>query len=222
MTPKKPPVGDHTDLADRILRLPRADFVADLGRTVAAAAGRLAPTLDVPARRIGVVADTHCHGDELPAAMLDLLDGCEVVVHCGDVGDPSVLTRLATVAPVVGVRGGADPDVSGGPTDPLGLAGTGARMVAGPLLLRAGRTLVGVAAHLDDHRPDALDHVFGTDVDVALCGTTHRPVVEEGAVLVVNPGSPTAPAPGAPASAALLDLRGGRPVAHILTWEQTS
>jgi len=58
-----------------------------------------------PARRIGIIADTH--GLLRPQA-LALLEGCGLILHGGDVGKPEVLEKLADIAPVVAVRGNVD------------------------------------------------------------------------------------------------------------------
>jgi putative phosphoesterase len=55
--------------------------------------------------RIGVISDTH--GVIRPEA-LDALAGSRLILHAGDVGAPSVLTALRTIAPVVAVRGNND------------------------------------------------------------------------------------------------------------------
>ncbi len=61
-------------------------------------------------RRIGVVADSHVgeYLDALPVGVLEALDGCDLVLHAGDLSVPSVLDDLAAVAPVVAVRGDHD------------------------------------------------------------------------------------------------------------------
>jgi hypothetical protein len=61
-------------------------------------------------RRIGVVADSHVgeYLDELPEGVLDALEGCDLVLHAGDLSVPSVLVDLEAVAPVVAVRGDHD------------------------------------------------------------------------------------------------------------------
>ena len=61
-------------------------------------------------RRIGVVADSHVgeYLDALPAGVLEALDGCDLMLHAGDLSVPSVLEDLEAVAPVVAVRGDHD------------------------------------------------------------------------------------------------------------------
>ena len=58
---------------------------------------------------IGVISDTH--GLLRPEALV-MLEGCELILHLGDVGsadtDAIILERLAELAPVVAVRGNID------------------------------------------------------------------------------------------------------------------
>ncbi len=60
-------------------------------------------------RPIGVISDTH--GLLRPEA-LRLLEGCELILHLGDVGardeDAALLERLGELAPVAAVRGNID------------------------------------------------------------------------------------------------------------------
>lgn len=60
--------------------------------------------------RIGVVADSHVgeYLDEMPAAVLEALEGCDLVLHAGDLSVPAVIDVIAQVAPVVAVRGDHD------------------------------------------------------------------------------------------------------------------
>lgn len=57
--------------------------------------------------RIGLISDTH--GLLRPEA-LTALRGCSRIVHAGDIGEPSILDRLAALAPVTAVRGNNDAD----------------------------------------------------------------------------------------------------------------
>jgi putative phosphoesterase len=60
--------------------------------------------------RIGVVADSHVgeYLDALPAEVFTALQGCDLVLHAGDISRPWVLDELARIAPVVAVRGDHD------------------------------------------------------------------------------------------------------------------
>ncbi|HKY91526.1 MAG TPA: metallophosphoesterase family protein, partial [Nevskiaceae bacterium] len=56
-------------------------------------------------RRIGLVSDTH--GLVRPE-VLAFLEGCDHLVHAGDVCDAAVLERLRAIAPLTAVRGNND------------------------------------------------------------------------------------------------------------------
>lgn len=56
-------------------------------------------------RRLGVISDTH--GLVRPEA-LNVLRGCEAILHAGDVGGPHVLQALGAIAPLYAVRGNTD------------------------------------------------------------------------------------------------------------------
>lgn len=55
--------------------------------------------------RIGVISDTH--GLLRPEAMA-ALQGCDAILHAGDIGSADVLVELATIAPTTAVRGNND------------------------------------------------------------------------------------------------------------------
>ena len=55
--------------------------------------------------KVGVVSDTHGMFDE---KLFRLFEGVSLILHGGDVGAPSVLTRLTEIAPVRAVAGNND------------------------------------------------------------------------------------------------------------------
>src|SRR5690242_13896229 len=57
--------------------------------------------------QLGIVSDTH--GLLRPEAV-SALQGSQAIIHAGDVGDPAILDRLKTIAPVFAVRGNIDTD----------------------------------------------------------------------------------------------------------------
>jgi putative phosphoesterase len=59
----------------------------------------------MPEHRIGVISDTH--GLLRPQA-LAALEGVELIIHAGDIGDRRILRRLERLAPVYAVRGNID------------------------------------------------------------------------------------------------------------------
>ena len=151
----------------------------------------------VPARRIGVIADSHCHnedGSDLPGSVMSAFEGVDLILHCGDLNTTGVLDRLARLAPVIAVRSVDDPHEEG------------RRLLTGPRLVVAGGVPIGIAAHLEATSQADLDQVFGTEVVAAVCGTTHAPRIDPvGDATIVNPGSPTLPASGLP-TVALLEV----------------
>ena len=120
--------------------------------------------------RIGVLSDTH--GLLRPEAIAEL-GGAELIVHAGDVGDPSILERLGDIAPVRAVRGNVD-------TAPWARALPEAEVVEVP------GALVYVL-----HDLSALDlDPRAAGFAAVVYGHSHRPSIESrGGVLYLNPGS---------------------------------
>ncbi len=56
---------------------------------------------------LGLISDTH--GLLRPSA-LRAMQGSDLIIHAGDVGDPAILDALRKIAPVVVVRGNVDTD----------------------------------------------------------------------------------------------------------------
>lgn len=55
--------------------------------------------------KIGVISDTH---GLLRPEVLSALQGCDHILHAGDVGEAEILARLESIAPVTAVRGNID------------------------------------------------------------------------------------------------------------------
>jgi putative phosphoesterase len=153
---------------------------------------------------IAVLADCHIHegGPQFPEALFPRLQGSDLIVTLGDMGEKAGLDRLEEIAPVVGVRGQDDADDM--------------RTRRQVLLLEDGRYHIGcvfdaVAAGLAVSSdpfvaaPDAADvsrRLFGHEVDVLLHAATHKPEEAKfgGKGWALNPGSAVLPAEGAQAS----------------------
>jgi len=120
--------------------------------------------------RIGLISDTH--GLLRPQA-LDFLQGCDAILHAGDIVDPVTLERLAELAPLTSVRGNND-------------SGAWARALPESITVTYG----GVAIHmLHDLKELAIDPA-ASGVRVVVTGHTHKPAcVERSGVLYVNPGA---------------------------------
>lgn len=136
---------------------------------------------------LGIISDTHGVLDPRAVAALQEVDA---IAHAGDVCAPIVLRELESIgAPVYAVAGNMDPD--DWPGGDL------------PSLVRF--TLAGVR-FLVIHDLGRLGPI-PDDVDVVICGHTHRPREEwHGRVLVLNPGSATSPRSMPSPSIALLEV----------------
>lgn len=54
---------------------------------------------------IGVISDTH---GLLRSGAIGALQGVDLIIHAGDIGDPMIIDELGATAPVVAVRGNMD------------------------------------------------------------------------------------------------------------------
>ena len=146
---------------------------------------------------VGVISDTH--GLVRPEA-ITTLRGCDLIVHCGDIGDPAVLDALRAVAPVRAVRGNNDkgPWASALPVDDVVEVGSQSLYV------------------IHDLHELALEPAAAGFAAV-LAGHSHRPMVERRAgVLFVNPGSAGPRRFSLPVAIARLRLAPGRCDARII------
>lgn len=119
---------------------------------------------------IGVISDTH--GLLRPEA-IEALRGSDSIIHAGDVGDPSILPRLAEIAPVTAVRGNVDVELW-------------AKKIPKNNVLEAGKVSIYVLHILQelDLKPEA------AGFHAVICGHSHIPNQEtKNGVLYFNPGS---------------------------------
>jgi putative phosphoesterase len=120
--------------------------------------------------RVGLISDTH--GLLRPEAKA-FLEGCDRIIHGGDIGNPDILEQLAALAPLTVVRGNND-------------HGDWADDLAETHLVQIDNVLIYVIHDIAllDIDPRA------ARVRVVVCGHSHVPsVTERGDVLYVNPGS---------------------------------
>jgi putative phosphoesterase len=124
---------------------------------------------DLP-KRIGVVSDTH--GLLRPQA-LAFLRGSDFVIHAGDVGDEAILKDLASIAPLIAVRGNND-------------RAPWARSVRETEVLRVERASIYVIHDIAELDVDPVAAGF----HVVVSRHSHKPsITEKGGVLYLNPGS---------------------------------
>jgi uncharacterized protein len=122
-----------------------------------------------PDKLIGVISDTH--GLVRPQA-LEALAGVDMILHAGDIGNPTVLDNLREIAPVVAVRGNND-------------KGEWAESLANYEVVEVGTVSIYILHDLKELeiKPDGI-------FQVVVSGHSHKPAIEERrGVLYVNPGS---------------------------------
>ena len=139
------------------------------------------------AKNIGLISDTH--GLLRPEA-LHALEGSDLIIHAGDVGDPEILKSLKTLAPVFAVRGNVD-------TQPWARALPETEVIE--------MDLATIYVLHDVHALDLDPAVAGFDIIVS--GHSHKPArAEENGVLFLNPGSAGLRRFDLPVTLAQLDL----------------
>ncbi len=122
-------------------------------------------------RVIGIISDTH--GLLRPEAVA-ALEGSDVILHAGDVGDPAILDRLAEIAPVHAVHGNTD------------FGRLREELPETEVVEVADGVLACVLHILEDLDLDPA----AADIAMVVYGHTHRPRVERrSGVLYLNPGS---------------------------------
>jgi uncharacterized protein len=150
-----------------------------------------------PRKLVGVVSDSH--GLIRPEALRALRDS-DLIIHCGDIGDPSVLKALRTIAPVRAIRGNND-------------HGVWADRLPERDLVRIEAQFIYVLHNLAELDLD----LAASGVTAVLSGHSHKPVVERrGGVLFLNPGSAGPRRFKLPVTVATLTLRSGRWMPRIV------
>jgi putative phosphoesterase len=132
--------------------------------------------------RLGIVADTHSPPHPNAASLLREL-APDAILHAGDIGEPSVIDRLAAIAPVIAVRGNIDGRASHMPdTIALDLRAGGAS--AYKLLL------MHIAVNGPKLRADAARAAVAHGARMVVCGHSHVPFLgRDRGLTVFNPGS---------------------------------
>lgn len=120
--------------------------------------------------KVGVISDTH--GLLRPEAVA-ALQGCEQIIHAGDIGSPEIIEQLARIASLQVVRGNNDQDAAWAAQLPdhlnIDVNGWQALLV---------HDIADVPALRD------------ANTRLVITGHSHKPLIEwRGATLYVNPGS---------------------------------
>jgi len=180
--------------------------------------------------KVGVISDTHnpSVGAEPPQEVVSAFRGVDVIIHAGDIYQPSCLDWLEEIAPVYAVELGADAHFKDDNrvvdmARTIELEGHTIGIIH-DLLVPGMAQEVTEFTPLSKHFPKdadlstALEKVFGASVDIVIFGHTHYSVVEEfQGVLMLNPGSPSLPKQiQRLGQVAILDLGPDRKSAEVL------
>jgi len=120
--------------------------------------------------RLGIISDTH--GLLRPQAVA-FLQGCDRILHGGDIGNAEILARLSTLAPVTAVRGNND-------------KGAWAEAIPETEFFEFGGIHVYAIHDLSqlDIEPSA------AGIRVVVSGHSHKPLIESrDGIFFINPGS---------------------------------
>lgn len=147
--------------------------------------------------RIGVISDTH--GLLRPEA-ITALQGCDAILHAGDIGAAEILAQLATLAPTTAVRG--NNDKAAWATD---------------IPEREWIDIDDVLIHLLHDIADLDVDPAAAGIQVIITGHSHRPLIEQLAgILHLNPGSAGPRRFKLPVTVAILEIEQGRVSAGIV------
>ena len=136
---------------------------------------------------VGLISDTH--GLLRPEA-LEALQGCDLIVHAGDIGDLKILEELRATPPLVAVRGNID-------------KAEWAAQLQITAVVQAGQKRIYVLHNIRDLDLDPAVANF----DVVVSGHSHRPGKDvQSGVLYINPGSAGPRRSGLPVTIARLNL----------------
>jgi putative phosphoesterase len=150
--------------------------------------------------RLGIISDTH--GLLRPQATA-FLQGCDRIVHGGDIGNAEVLTRLSAIAPVTAIRGNND-------------KGAWAEVI--PETVSFEFAGIRVYAIHDLSLLDIDPTVAG--IQIVVSGHSHRPLVEgRDGIVFVNPGSAGPRRFRLPISVAEVRIEGGAILPRIVELE---
>lgn len=120
--------------------------------------------------KVGVISDTH--GLLRPEAIA-ALEGCEAIIHAGDIGSQDIVEQLAAIAPLHIVRGNNDVDAEW------------AKPIADHLRFDIQGWQVLLVHDIAD-----VPALLGDSVKLVVTGHSHKPLIEwRGNTLYLNPGS---------------------------------
>ena len=147
--------------------------------------------------KVGVISDTHAL---LRPEALAALQGCEQIIHAGDIGKAEILEQLAQIAPLHVVRGNND------------LKADWATELPDRLAFELGGSKVLLVHDIADVPAD-----LDTSIRLVITGHSHKPLIEwRGERLYLNPGSAGPRRFKLPVTVAILEVLGSTLDAHLV------
>ena len=141
--------------------------------------------------KVGVISDTH---GLLRSEAINALQGCDAILHAGDVGNFEILATLEEIAPVTAIRGNID------------LHGPCADLPATEMV-----SLGGVIFYMLHSIRDLDLNPMAAGVRVVVSGHSHSPAIhDKQGVIFLNPGSAGPRRFGLPVTLAIVDLNAGK------------
>ena len=138
--------------------------------------------------KTAIISDTH--GLLRPEA-LTAIQGCDLILHAGDIGSPEILDQLSQIAPVQAVRGNNDLNLPWAANIPDHLS----------LDLNGWQTLL-------IHDIADVPALLAANTRLIITGHSHKPLIEwRDNCLYLNPGSAGRRRFKLPVTLALLDVR---------------
>ncbi|WP_085585640.1 MULTISPECIES: metallophosphoesterase family protein [unclassified Pseudomonas] len=145
-----------------------------------------------------ILSDTH---NLLRPEALAAIQGCSLIIHAGDIGNPDILTQLAAIAPVHAVRGNNDVNSPWAQDLPDLLTFD---LHGHPTLLV--HNIADVPADLDPA------------ISLVITGHSHKPLIERrDGRLFINPGSAGPRRFRLPVTLVLLEADGGSLEARLVS-----
>ncbi len=152
---------------------------------------------------VGILSDTH---GRLRDEVVARLAGVDLLLHAGDVGDPDILERLRSLAPLIAVRGNVDA------VEPL----------SGLAAKHRGTLGDGVDFAMV-HQRDDIAREWTRECRLIVYGHSHRPELEwRGRCLLLNPGACGPRRFTLPLTVARLRIEGERLIPELLSVEPAS
>lgn len=148
-------------------------------------------------KTIGVISDTH---NLLRPEALRELEGSDLIIHAGDIGEQRILEELELIAPVVAVRGNVD-------------CADWCCQVPITQTVSIGEIKILVIHNLKELDANTLQ----TEVKAVISGHSHKPRIENRKdILYLNPGSAGRRRFKLPISLAKIEIIDGQVKAHII------